>query len=491
MQKQPLGCITATGILTALVTALVIAGIWLTQGGGIFSPGLLSDQRGPTSLGGVYTHAETEDKCAACHTAPWEKETSSDRCMDCHANLAQSENNFMVMMVAQTRHTPCIDCHTEHKGRDGELSKMDLTDFDHLLSGFKLQSHIETSSGTVFTCYECHTPQFTSFDQGVCLECHTQADAAFTQDHTGLYGADCTACHDGVETYGKDFDHSSLQFPLEGKHSEAECQACHENARQRMDLYNTPQECIQCHVEDDGHQGEHGSQCSFCHNAGFWEGASLYHHESRFPLVGAHRQVTCEQCHPEGVFENTPLSCIGCHQEQNEHNGRFGETCSTCHAPTRWENTHFDHVLSASAHGGMYSNAECRNCHGPAFKTTPNTCEECHAEPAIHAGMFDEKCKVCHTPDGWVPAKYDGEHSFPMEHGAETANTCETCHPFKIGEYTCYGCHEHNRLEIETKYQEKGVEDFENCTRCHPQGTVTPGLQYSGEIDAATDTGSD
>ncbi len=116
--------------------------------------------------------------------------------MVCHANLASpaesadgdARDYFLVMMVSQTRHNACIDCHTEHRGEDGELTKMDLTDFDHLLSGFSLQSHQRTAAGEFFTCRECHGLNFTAFDQVVCTACHTQQDAGFVQEHTAEYG---------------------------------------------------------------------------------------------------------------------------------------------------------------------------------------------------------------------------------------------------------------------------------------------------------------
>lgn len=506
MQKQPLGCITTTGIITAILVALAIFGVWSARGGAMFNPAPLSTNRGPTSLGGVYTHAEIlripsaripssgnippdgmRNDCSACHTAPWEKTSSTERCMVCHQNLAgagQSGDNtagntpggdranFYAIMVAQTKHNACIDCHTEHQGEDGELTKMDLTNFDHLGSGFALQSHKKTAQGEYFTCNECHPQGFTTFDPGLCIACHTQQDAAFIPQHSSLYGSDCLACHDGMDRYGKNFDHNQENFKLQGKHGELDCTACHENARSSQDLYNTPNDCYSCHVDEDNHQGEHGEKCDFCHSDVSWAGANPNHEQTLLPLVGAHLELECGDCHPERSFERTPTHCYGCHQEDDEHDGRYGQTCSTCHKSTAWKEAEFLHNFEMKAHGGVYAQNECKRCHGDVFRSTPSECEDCHDQPEFHREQFSDPCRLCHTPDGWSPAKFSQEHSFPMDHGKEVASACKTCHPNSVKEYTCYGCHEHNQAEIEARYIAQGIPDFKNCTRCHPTGAV-------------------
>jgi len=58
MRGNKLGCFTFSGILAALVTGLVIAGVAYARGGLIYSPGPLNAQAGP-ALGGVTSHAQT------------------------------------------------------------------------------------------------------------------------------------------------------------------------------------------------------------------------------------------------------------------------------------------------------------------------------------------------------------------------------------------------------------------------------------------------
>ena len=55
MQRNRLGCLTGTGLITALITSLVIAGYAFASGGLMYNPGPLNAQQGET-LGGVTSH---------------------------------------------------------------------------------------------------------------------------------------------------------------------------------------------------------------------------------------------------------------------------------------------------------------------------------------------------------------------------------------------------------------------------------------------------
>ncbi len=62
MRKQPLGCITTSGILTAVIVALAIFGFWTAQGGAMFNPAPLSTNRGPDQPGwGVHPRRNPSD----------------------------------------------------------------------------------------------------------------------------------------------------------------------------------------------------------------------------------------------------------------------------------------------------------------------------------------------------------------------------------------------------------------------------------------------
>ena len=124
---------------------------------------------------------------------------------------------------------------------------------------------------------------------------------------------------------------------------------------------------------------------------------------------------------------------------------------------------------------GKHAEIECVACHAnQVFAGTPKVCAQCHAEPAVHAGLFGLVCESCHTTTAWSPATLL-EHSFPLRHGLENGEpetACAVCHVTSYSEYTCYGCHEHQPAEISRKHSEEGISAVElpACLECHPGG---------------------
>ena len=79
-----------------------------------------------------------------------------------------------------------------------------------------------------------------------------------------------------------------------------------------------------------------------------------------------------------------------------------------------------------------------------------------------------QACSACHSTTAWRPGRYDGPHTFPMDHG-EQNNACADCHiQPNLTQWTCYTCHE--RGEIENEHREEGIADFNDCLRCHADG---------------------
>jgi hypothetical protein len=241
MKTSRLGCLSISGIAAAVVTLLLIAGIGALQGGAMFSPGGLNAEPGPQPLGGVDSHAATAGRCSACHTAFWEREKMADRCLDCHSELYRSEKSFHSLMLAQGQQMSCIRCHTDHHGPKAALTIHDLKRFPHNQVGFSLQAHQQRAGGGPFTCSDCHGDQIVSVDPAVCDRCHQELDAPFSQAHAADFGIACLACHDGLDTYGVNFDHNRQQFPLQGAHAAAACAACHQGAVSLADLRSAPQ----------------------------------------------------------------------------------------------------------------------------------------------------------------------------------------------------------------------------------------------------------
>lgn len=400
-----LGCLTGTGLIAALVAVFVLAGVAFASGGQMFSPGDLNAQEGEM-LGGVLSHAQIQE-CGACHVPFWGREAMADRCIKCHTGIAAQMLTVAELHGIITHKSPalaCRDCHPEHRGKTASLTELGKNVFPHDALGYSLEGHQRNLDGTPFECADCHGDDITTFASDSCLTCHRQVDMVYAQIHLITFGADCLACHDGVDSYGDTFDHNRLTFPLIGNHAGVDCGLCHINARKASDLRAASHACYSCHQRDDAHKGAYGADCETCHSPEGWTPASFDHNLSAFKLDGAHANAQCASCHKNGVYKGTPAECAAC-----------------------------------------------------------------HAEPIVHLGRFGVDCAACHTTTAWTPASYNGPHAFPMNH--EGANSqCATCHPSSLMTYTCYGCHEHNPSKIASEHRKEGINDFEDCVKCHADG---------------------
>ena len=444
METSRFGCLSISGVLAALLVIVVVAGVTIFQGGVLFNPGALNAQSGSQALDGVRTHAEIP-RCAACHASFWSNQLMDERCLACHQDLLAAPQGFHSVMVAQGAMTTCRDCHTDHNGPTAAMTTLKLASFPHDRVGFSLLGHQTSALGTDFTCSDCHGGDFTSIDQAVCDACHRELDAAFAQNHLQAFGQDCLACHDGVDTYGPEFDHNQTGFPLQEKHADLDCAACHPAARSSADLQAAPLDCVGCHVQDDAHAGEFGEGCGECHNTASWESAEFDHSQAAFPLTGTHLEVACQQCHADNVFEGTPLECIGCHAQDDAHAGKFGEGCGECHSTVSWQGAEIDHSQTAFPLTGVHLEVTCQQCHvEDRFTGTPQECFACHAEDDTHAGEFGERCGECHSTSSWQGAEFDhSQAAFPLT-GAHLEVACQQCHLDDVFAGTpqiCAACH--------------------------------------------------
>ena len=218
-------------------------------------------------------------------------------CVACHAEPEIHQGVFDVN---------CANCHTT----SGWLPAIwDGKPFDHArTTGFSLARHTQSADGSQFVCKDCHQDDVRQFDLNVCINCHAQGEenAAFMQEHQAQFGPACLDCHDGVDRMSN-FDHANF-FPLNGAHSELECEQCHENKAFR----GTPQLCVDCHAEPEIHAGFFGVQCQNCHTDVAWAPARMTVHN--FPLDhGGQGTIQCETCHTSTYVEYT---CYGCHDHQ-------------------------------------------------------------------------------------------------------------------------------------------------------------------------------
>jgi hypothetical protein len=232
--------------------------------------------------------------CSTCHKDGQTKGTPST-CQECHSepgiHTGQYSNN-------------CADCHTP---QDWQNVTLDNQPFNHSnQTRFSLAHHEFDFAGTPVTCLGCHPNGTQTSDPSICITCHTDHDPAFMVKHDQQYGATCLNCHDGVDRLAK-FDHAVV-YPLQGRHAEIECAACHPNKSYR----GTSTACVDCHLEPQIHAGFFGLQCQDCHSTIAWAPADLRIHT--FPLThGDQGEIACIVCHTSKYVEYT---CYGCHNHQ-------------------------------------------------------------------------------------------------------------------------------------------------------------------------------
>ncbi|HEY3705804.1 MAG TPA: cytochrome c3 family protein [Terracidiphilus sp.] len=384
--------------------------------------------------------------------------------------------------------------------------------------------HQDLNGGT--NCVKCHelSPSAPSFR---CLECHQEIAAELRQNE-GLHatfprsssaGSACVKCHSdhNGENFqmihwtptASGFAHTATGFALDGKHVGISCRACHSAQRipaaakallRGKDLNHTwlglTPTCGNCH--EDKHQGRFGTDCARCHSTMDWKAASqnldaknFDHSTTRYPLIGAHRSVSCMNCHrpgPDSQPQYTGLhfnSCADCHRDP--HKGEFKQTCESCHSTSNWRDSpfvaKFDHAKTGFPLAGKHLALQCLSCHeGADFKSpVPHAaCADCH-EPDPHAGQFASrpdrgKCESCHTVNGWTPSTFStADHArtgFPLIF-PHAAVKCAQCHTpagtgtkFKIRFAQCVECH-----EDEHQGQFSGPPWLNGCGKCHTGAT--------------------
>jgi hypothetical protein len=412
MRSNRLGCFSASGILTTIITLVLITGVGMARGGSLFSPGDLNAQQGQVRLNGALSHADIEN-CAACHAPFWSSQRMGDRCISCHTNLTQDPEDFHHIMLEQGKIDACQSCHSDHNGPRASLTILALEDFPHHEVGFSLKAHERMADSSTFACSDCHGGSITAFDQATCERCHRQLDANYMRPHVQTFGADCLACHDGLDSFGSNFDHNQTTFMLEGKHTSLECRDCHTGARSLADLQTSSTQCSACHIQDDAHDGRFGPDCAQCHTAESWEEATFDHSQSGFPLTGRHAQIECAQCHTSEDYAQAPQECVACHAEPIYHQGLFTQDCAVCHTADTWRPAKYDQAHTFPINHGESGTNTCQVCHIESLQTY--TCYSCHEHTPANIeekhrdeGIPDfQDCVRCHATG--LEEEHEGE----------------------------------------------------------------------------------
>lgn len=393
----------------------------------------------------VKSHAKEEENCEKCHKK-FDKAAQSGLCSDCHKQVGKdiAEKRGFHGRIQEKKE--CRECHTEHKGRDAKIVIFDSLKFDHKQTDFELKGgHLKEK----VKCKDCHTEgKKYSEAPSVCNSCHKKDDK-----HKGNLGPDCAKCHIEKDWKTTFFDHSKTHFELLGKHKEVKCEKCHLDDK----FKDTPKTCVGCHKKDDdkAHKGKLGPKCETCHNEKDWKTTKFDHDKTKFPLLGKHDQVKCDDCHIGKKYKGTPMLCNSCHKKDDDkvHKGKFGSKCEICHVERSWKEIAFDHDLKTKYPLlGKHKTIKCVSCHKPErdiYKDKlEKTCVSCHKkdDDKVHKGNFGPKCESCHVERDWKEVLFDHTKStkYPLL-GKHRAIKCVACHKGDLYkdklEMTCVSCH--------------------------------------------------
>lgn len=319
--------------------------------------------------------------CAGCHIDNRWKGTPLD-CVSCHATDDVHHGD---------RGPKCADCHTAAGWKNSKFDHEKETDYPLLGVHGKL------------ACNDCHRSGNLNDDiPSDCFGCHAGQDS-----HAGRLGKDCGTCHGNEKWKPAEFDHGrDTKWPLAGKHEKVACDACHTAATATQKLRT---ECASCHRRNDVHLGRLGKDCDQCHTPEGWRSSVVFDHDlTKFPLVGLHVAVPCEQCHITRKYRDVGHECVDCHKVDDVHKGKLGKECARCHNSNGWRLWEFDHGKETKfALTGAHGKLACEACHRqPADEVKlKQDCLSCHEKDDLHLGQYGRQCDRCHSTSTWKGAR--------------------------------------------------------------------------------------
>lgn len=454
----------------------------------------LTAQLSPGDLSTPHSNLEGISNCTKCHVLG--NKISDEKCLDCHSEIKDRitlQKGYHSSIDVKGKQ--CINCHSEHNGKNFQLIRIDITKFDHNLTGYPLSvPHAKND------CRNCHAPKFITYQilknkKGTylglgreCLNCHDDY-------HMKTLSSSCLSCHnpDSFAPASK-FNHNTAKFRLEGKHKNVECVKCHKiqlvNDKKFQQFrgiqYNN---CTSCHK--DPHQNQFGQNCRQCHSEESFQIISglkkFDHNKTNYKLEGKHLIVNCKECHKAKFTD--PLKhnrCTDCHADY--HNNQFvrkGVTpdCILCHSVKGF--TQFSFTIDQHNQGrfplkGAHIAIPCYDCHKKQekwnFRIEGIDCKDCHAD--IHQPFIQVKyypganCKSCHTESRWSEISFDHAVTAFKLTGTHTLQECKACHFVKNSEGTviqkfsglstdCSECHKDNHFG---QFERNGRTE---CGVCH------------------------
>lgn len=423
----------------------------------------------------VGVHARQQ--CAACHLNGKYTNTPKE-CYGCHK--AQYDATKSPNHRTAGYSTSCESC---HKATDPDWLQANFSHSDF----FPLVGVHATQ-----TCTACHKNGVFAGTPRDCYGCHKALyDATTNPNHKAAgYSTNCETCHKPSDpNWNAKFNHNDT-FPLVGVHAQQPCAACHKNGV----FAGTPRECYGCHkaqydaTTNPNHRtANFPTDCQTCHKSGDtnWN-QGKFNHAQVFPLVGAHAHVACASCHKNGVFNNAPKACYGCHKakydattQPNHRTAGFPTNCEACHKATdlNWNQATFNHSQFFPL-VGVHAQAACAACHlNGKYAGTPRACYGCHkakyeatSNPNHRSAGFPTDCEGCHkaTDTSWNQGKLNHNEFFQLI-GVHAQAACAACHKNGVYKGTpreCYGCHK-PQYDATSNPNHRNAGFPTNCEACH------------------------
>lgn len=494
-----------------------LIGLVLILGGVIILPTGAHAQISPGPLSRAHRTLNGGTQCNTCHQ--FGTSTPTFKCLECHKEIAQRlsvNKGFHAQLgMKNPNGRDCVRCHLEHNGESFNLIHWEpsLKQFDHRQAGYPL-----VDKHAAVACEKCHMPthiaaaarplikqtDLTRTYMGLsqdCQSCHEDV-------HKGQLGPDCQRCHNIVDwKQAKQFDHSKTKYPLTGAHAQVACEKCHFPSGTDKTVKYTGMKfdtCTACHT--DPHKGEFKAACESCHTTDSWHKVNMSqqqfdHSKTKYPLLGMHVKVGCDQCHKAGDFkkEIAFAQCVDCHTP-DPHKGQFvartskGE-CAECHNVDGWKPSLFgvkEHATSKYALEGKHAAVNCDKCHMPAGKDTVYkvkfaACTDCHQDEhdkQFATAPYQNRCEECHTVKDFHRSTFTiAKHQKTkyMLTGAHVAVACADCHkagldgrtdkilPFHFKDTTCTACHtDPHKGEFKERQAAKRANGTPlGCEACH------------------------
>lgn len=501
-----------------------------------FLKNLITKSPGPLST--HHQEWDSIDGCINCHQKALGGEIANDKCLTCHPRI---EVRLKENRGFHRGKNECHTCHEEHKGKDGLIFAPEnwKNGFDHETDA----QYALRGKHAAISCENCHEEKRSRWDNKKATQTLSYLDAP-----TSCYGchADdnihgnssklvqkCESCHSTQIVDWKklakpmSFKHDQTDYPLKGLHTKVSCESCHNIDQSKLPKIQRKKsikafapmksaECTNCH--QDPHKGKFGNDCESCHSVfrkwdsiivGKGVAEKFDHDTTRFPLVGYHQAVECDQCHGDNLakkkFEKAEFDqCSDCHGQA--HQDQFSkQDCESCH---KTENRWFDSLYDIERHNktdfqltGKHQVLDCQKCHfSGQYENLPHEeCSDCH-RVAHPDRQIDQSCNFCHvtTSFSWIQFDHNKNTKFELtgKHRdvaclschvdqvfknmpADNANpNCQMCHQDPHGEAIqndCASCHRTEGFKLVRDFDHAKTGDWElqgrhaelSCQKCH------------------------